>query len=189
MVIKVDRVPQVGALRRLTLIVVAVGMASSCGYSLAGRGSFLPTNIRVVAVPLLQNSTSFTQIEQKFTDKIRLEFIQRGKYQIVSTTSGADAVLSGAITGFANTPVGLTAQQQASRYLFTVTMRVQFTDSRNNQVLWSNDALTFREEYDLRTRGTAQVDGTVLLEQEGPAVDRLATDLARSVVTAILEAF
>ena len=74
----VDRVPHVGALRRLTLIVIAAGMASSCGYSLAGRGSFLPTNIRVVAVPLLQNSTPFSQIEQKFTDKIRLEFIQRG---------------------------------------------------------------------------------------------------------------
>jgi hypothetical protein len=29
----------------------------------------------------------------------------------------------------------------------------------------------------------------VLLEQEGPAVDRLATDLAKNVVTAILEAF
>ncbi len=68
-------------------------------------------------------------------------------------------------------------------------MRIQFTDTRNNQVLWSNEALTFRDQYDLRSRAGGQVDGAVLLEQEGPAFDRLATDLARSVVTSILEAF
>jgi hypothetical protein len=68
-------------------------------------------------------------------------------------------------------------------------MRVLFTDTRNGQVLWANEALTFREEYDLKTRGNGQLDGAVLLEQEGPAVERLSTDLARAVVTAILEAF
>jgi hypothetical protein len=70
-----------------------------------------------------------------------------------------------------------------------VTMRVQFTDSRNGQVLWSNEALTFREEYDLKTAVNGQLEGAVVLEQEGPAFDRLATDLARTVVSAILEAF
>ena len=177
------------ALRSLALIVVAASAVSSCGYSLAGRGSFLPTDIRVVGIPLLENGTNLPRIEQAFTDKIRTEFINRGTYRFVPTTSGADAVLSGAITSFTNTPVGITAQQLASRYLFTVTMRVRFTDSRNSQVLWSNDALTFSGEYDLRTRGDTQVEGAVLLEQEGQAIDRLATDLARHVVSAILEAF
>ena len=175
--------------RSLALIVVAAFAASNCGYALAGRGSYLPTDIRVVGIPMLENGTPFTQIEQKFTEKIRTEFIGRGKYRIVYVTSGADTVLSGAITSFTNTPVGFTEQQLASRYQFTVTMRVRFTDSRNSQVLWSNDALTFSGEYDLKTRGNTAVAGTVLLEQEGPAVDRLATDLARSVVSAILEAF
>ena len=73
--------------------------------------------------------------------------------------------------------------------MFTVTMRVQFTDARNGQVLWANESLVFREEYDLRSRNSNLLEGAVLLEQEGPAFDRLATDLARSVVSAILEAF
>ena len=176
-------------LRSLTLIVVAAAAASNCGYALAGRGSFLPTDIRVVGIPLLENGTAIPRLEQTFTEKVRKEFIDRSKYSIVYTTSGADAVLSGAITSFVNTPVGFTEQQLASRYQFTVTMRVRFTDSRNSQVLWSNDALTFRGEYDLKTRGNTQVEGTVLLEQEGPAVERLANDLARHVVSAILEAF
>ncbi len=172
-----------------TLIVAAAITASGCGYALAGRGSFLPADIKVVGIPLLDNRTNVARVEQTMTEKIRKEFIDRGKYEIVYTTSGVDAVLSGAIIGIASQPVGLTEQQQASRYLFTVTMRVQFTDSRNGQVLWSNEALTFREEYDLKTRPNGQLDGAVLLEQEGPAFERLASDLARTVVTAILEAF
>lgn len=175
----------------VTLIVALSQVWSGCGYALAGRGSFLPSDIRTVGIPLLENRTPIARIDQIVTEKVRREFISRasGKYEIVPTPSGADAVLSGAITNITYNPVGLTEQQQASRYLFTVTIRVQLTDSRNSQVLWSNEALTFREEYDLRTRGNGQLDGAVLLEQEGPALDRLSTDLARTVVSAILEAF
>ena len=176
-------------LRSLALIVVAATAASNCGYALAGRGSFLPTDIRVVGIPLLENGTPTPRIDQRFTEKIRTEFIGRNKYDIRPTTGEADAVLSGTITSFANAPIGFSDQQLASRYAFTVTMRVQFTDRRNGQVLWSNDALTFRGEYDLKTRGNTQVEAAVLLEEEGPALDRLATDLARHVVSAILEAF
>lgn len=172
------------------MLIVAVSYVSSgCGYALAGRGSFLPSDIRVVGIPLLENRTSVPRIDQIVTEKVRTEFIERSKYTMVPTRSDADAVLSGTITNITYNPVGLTEQQQASRYRFTVTIRVQLTDSRNGQVLWSNDALTFSEEYDLRTRGNGQIDGAVLLEQEGPALDRLATDLARNVVSAILEAF
>ena len=175
----------------VTLIVVLSHVLSGCGYALAGRGSFLPASIRVIGIPLLENRTSVARIDQIVTEKVRTEFIDRGRnrYEIVPRQSGVDAVLSGAITNISSSAVGLTERQQASRYLFTVTVRVQLTDSRNGQVLWSNDALTFREEYDLRTRRNGQLDGAVLLEQEGPALDRLATDLARSVVSAILEAF
>jgi hypothetical protein len=179
----------VGVMRRATFVVVAALLTSSCGYSLAGRGSFLPTDIRVVGIPLLENRTSIPRIDQIFTEKIRTEFIDRGKrYTILPTSSGAHAVLSGTINTIFIQPAGLD-QQLASRYAFTVTMRVQFTDSRNGQVLWSNEALTFREEYDLKTAVNGQLEGAVVLEQEGPAFDRLATDLARTVVSAILEAF
>jgi len=171
------------------LVLVAI-MMSGCGYALAGRGSFLPADIRVVGIPLLENRTPIQRIDQAITEKVRTEFISRGKYQIVSGTGGAHAVLSGAILSFVSQPVGLDQQlASASRYRFTVTMRVQFTDSRNSEVLWSNEALTFSEEYDVRTRSGTQLEPTVLIEQEGPAVDRLATDLARYVVSSILEAF
>jgi len=98
-------------------------------------------------------------------------------------------VLSGEITGMSLQPVGFNEQQLASRYLLTMTMRVRFTDARTSAVLWSNDALTFREEYELSTRGNTAIEGAGFFDQERSSVDRIAGDVARSVVTAILEAF
>jgi hypothetical protein len=164
-------------------------MAWGCGYSLAGRGSFLPNYIKTVAIPQLENRSNFFQVEQVLTDKIRTEFIGRGKYAVVSDRGAADAVLTGEITALSVSPSGFTEQQLASRYLFTLQMKVQFSDSRTNDVLWSNDALIFRGEYELTSGGATAIEGASFLDQERSSFDRISNDVARTVVTAILEAF
>jgi hypothetical protein len=163
--------------------------ASACGYALAGRGSFLPADIQTVGIPKLENKSTFFQVEDIITEKIRAEFIGRGKYSVTPEALGADAVLTGEISSISVQPVGLNEQQLASRYLFTLAMRVQFNDARTSEVLWSDDALVFRGEYELPSRGSNALDGAAFLDQERSSVDRIAGDVARSVVTAILEAF
>ena len=170
-------------------VLALAGASSGCGYALAGRGSFLPDYIRVVGIPAFENRSSFSQVEQVLTEKVRIEFIGRGKYQVIPETTGSDAVLSGEILAISVQPIGLNEQQLASRYLFTWTMKVAFTDARTNEALWSNDALTFRGEYELSTRGNTVIEGGTFIDQERSSVDRIATDVARSVVTSILEAF
>jgi hypothetical protein len=171
-------------------VALALALAGpGCGYALAGRGSFLPDYIRVVGIPQFENRSSFSQVEQILTDKVRAEFIGRGKYTVVSEATGSDAVLTGEVLALSVQPVGFTEQQLASRYLLTWTMKVAFTDARSNEVLWSNDALTFRGEYELSTRGNTAIEGAVFVDQERTSVDRIASDVARSVVTSILEAF
>lgn len=164
-------------------------MSPGCGYALAGRGSFLPAYISVVGIPPLENRTTFFQVEQVLTEKIRTEFIGRGKYSVVPSESGAHAVLSGAVTSITVTPIGFTDQQLSSRYLFTLTMRVQFVEAMTNAVLWSNESLTFREEVDLSTRSNTALEGATFLDQERNAFERISPDVARTVVSAILEAF
>jgi hypothetical protein len=173
----------------LLVLLVAFVTLPGCGYSLAGRGSFLPAHIQVVAIPQLLNRTPFYDVEQVLTEKIRNEFIGRGKYRIVSDIAGADAVLNGEVLGIYVQPSGITEQQLASRYLFTLVMKVSFNDARTGQELWANESLTFREEYELNTRGNTAIEGAAFLDQERSAFDRIATDIARTVVTAILEAF
>jgi hypothetical protein len=174
--------------KKLIALMLAV-VSSGCGYSLAGRGSFLPDYIRVVGIPQLVNQSTFFQVEQILTEKIRTEFIGRGRYTVLPDADGADAVVTGAVTAITVSPVGFTEQQLASRYLFTLTMRIEFTDARTTNVLWSNQALTFREEYELTTRSNVALQGETFLSQERNSFDRIADDVARTVVTAIVEAF
>ncbi len=162
---------------------------SSCGYALAGRGSYLPTYIRIIGIPQLVNNTTFFQVEQVLTEKIRTEFIGRGNYVVVPDTNGVDAIVSGQVTGLSVQPTGFNDQQLASRYIFTITMRVAFTDTRTSVVLWNNDSLSFSSEYELATRSNTAIEGSAFLDQERTSFDRIAGDIARSVVTAIVEAF
>jgi hypothetical protein len=161
---------------------------SGCGYALAGRGSFLPSYIHTVGIPPIENKTTFYRTEQILTDKVRAEFIGRGKYRIVPDANGADAMLTAELASIIVQPSALGANQLASRYLFTVVIRAQFTDVRTNEVLWSNDQLIFREEYEL-TAAPGGVEGATFLDTQATAFDRISTDIARTVVTAIVEAF
>jgi hypothetical protein len=176
-------------MKALMAVVALSVMTSGCGYALAGRGSFLPDYIRVVGIPPIENRSTFLQVEQVLTEKIRTEFIGRGKYTVVPEATGSDAVLSGEIVGISAQPVGFNENQLASRYLFIMTMKVQLMDARTNMVLWSNDALSFREESELATRGATVLEGAAFIDQERSSFDRIASDVARTVVTAILEAF
>jgi hypothetical protein len=170
----------------LVLTMLAVS-SSGCGYALAGRGSFLPAHIRAIAIPVLVNRTAFANAEQGLTLKIREEFIGRGKFTVVPDVASANAVLSGEIVSLTAVTGGLTDQQLASRYLFTLVIKVTFTDTKTDEVLWSNDALTFRDEYDLSIRGP--IESATFVDQQPSAVERISTDVARTVVTAIVEAF
>lgn len=176
---------------RVLFIVALAGavLSSGCGYALAGRGSFLPTDIRIVGIPQLVNRTTFFDVEQILTEKIRNEFIGRGKYRVVPEADGGDAVLNAEITSITLSPVGFTTTQLASRYQFVLTMKVDFVDARINKSLWANDALSFTGEYDLTSSAGNAIDASSFVDQQRSAFDRIATDLARTVVTAIVEAF
>jgi hypothetical protein len=174
--------------KSLPAIAIVAALASvSCGYSLAGRGSFLPAYIRVIGVPLFQNQTAVYDIERQITEKVRAEFRGRGKYKVELAEGGADAVLSGEITSITLAPAAFTETQQASRYVLTLIAKVEFKDLKANKVLWSNPAWPFREEYEITN--TAQIDPNAFLGQDANALERLASEFARSVVSAILEAF
>jgi hypothetical protein len=168
--------------------VVFVMVSVGCGYSLAGRGSFLPESIRTIGVPLFVNQTQIFDVERRLTERVRSEFIGRGRYRVIPETAGADAVLTGQITSITLVPASFNTQQQATRYAIIVTTSLEFRDVKADKVLWSNPAWQFREEYQLTTAVEA-LDAEAFFGQEANALDRIANDFARSVVSAILEAF
>lgn len=184
---------QRGVDRRTVLAAVpaaAAGLAlAGCGYSLAGRGSFLPGYIQSIGIPMFENRTPYITVEQVFTEKVRIEFQSRGRYTVLPTAEGADGVVRGEVMGISATPAGFTDAQLATRYRFTVVVSVSLYDTQAQKTLWENPALSFSDEYELASRASLTLDAAAFLDQERAAIDRLSTDFARSVVSAILEAF
>lgn len=186
-----------GAIRRRLLRGVVAALLCSacglvlpaCGYSLAGRGSFLPEHIRIIGIPTFVNRTTLFNIETQMTEKVRTEFIGRGKYRIVPETQNVDAVLNGEVTGVSIVPLTVNPQQLASRYTITMSARVELRDSRENKVLWENPSLVFRQEYDAQGGAAGAVDPSAFFGQDQNALDRMTTEFSRSIVSAILEAF
>ena len=174
--------------RWMSLVLVSVATVG-CGYALSGRGSFLPDYIKTVGIPMLENNTPVFEVEQLLTQQVRQEFIGRGRYQVVSDNVGVDAVLAGAIQDIGITPASFTADQQASRYVFTLTASIIFKDMTTDEVLWENDRLVFSDEYEVATGGGTVESVSSFFGQRSNAVDRVAVDFAQAVVSAILEAF
>ena len=171
----------------LALTFAAVAM-SGCGYSLAGRGSFLPPYIKTIGVPLFANNTPVFNIEQRVTDRVRSELIGRGRYKVETGRTGVDAVLIGEIVSVVGAPAAFNPQQQATRYAVPMVVRVEFRDLKTDKILWSNPGMQFTEQYDVTTVTTG-LDANAFLGQDANALERLATEFARALVSAILEAF
>lgn len=168
-------------------IAAVLAPLSGCGYSLAGRGSFLPDYIQTIGVPEFTNSTTVFDIERLVTQRVRSEFIGRGKYKVVPEREGVDALLIGDISSITLTPSALNSQGLATRYMLTVTARIEFRDVRADKVLWSSPGLQFREE--VESAPADGLDATAYFGQRIDALERLAQEFARSIVSAILEAF
>jgi Lipopolysaccharide-assembly len=162
--------------------------APGCGYALAGRGSFLPDYIKTIGIPIFLNRTTVFNLETMLTEKVRAEFIGRGKYQTLPESTGVDALLTGEVANVAIVPSSFNTQQLATRYSIIMTARIELKDMRTNKVLWENAGVTFREEYDA-TGGTSVLDPAAFFQQDTTALERMSTAFARTIVSSILEAF
>jgi outer membrane lipopolysaccharide assembly protein LptE/RlpB len=175
---------------RLVALVAAVSTAA-CGYSLSGRGSFLPDTIRTIGVPDFGNQTPYFEVGRMLTQGVRSELIGRGKYKVLPEETGADAVLKADVTSISLIPSSFDANQQATRYTISVVVAVQLVQASDQKVLWENPSQVFREEYSLTSvsTGGATVTAADFFGGSSNAVERMAADFARSLVAAILEAF
>lgn len=179
-------------MRRLLLGAVlpaVLALAPACGYSLAGRGNFLPDYIAVIAIPTFENRSDRIEIEELFTLKVVEEFNARGKYKIQPEEAGADAVLRGAVLSFNSAPSVLEGAQpgaqptQASTYTVVVRAQVEFRDLVADNVIWSSNSFQFRDDYEVGE------DPEAFFDQEGLTLQRLGEEFAKSLVSSILEAF
>jgi outer membrane lipopolysaccharide assembly protein LptE/RlpB len=163
------------------LLVLVVAM-SGCGYRVASKNR-LPQPIHTLEVKTLENQTTTYEIEQILTRALVTELVERTSYSVVSTESGADAVLQGRIIRLTANPVTFARTAFASTVLVTVYAAIELTDRRSGAVLFKNDRYIFREQY------IVNVDVENFFSEMNPALQRIAGDFAESVVVSITEGF
>ncbi|HUI42015.1 MAG TPA: LptE family protein [Terriglobia bacterium] len=169
----------------LTLsILAAAALLGACGYRVAGRGDRLPPDVKIVAVPVFTNESKQFRIEQKLSASVTRELIERTRYQVTADPEEADAVLDGTVKDVRSGVIAFNLSTGAATALqVVVTADVRLVDRHTHKVLFSNSRYVFREEYEI-SQSNAQI-----FEEEGPALNRLAADFARTLVTDILENF
>jgi hypothetical protein len=150
----------------------------------AGTASRIPPDVKTIAVPAFKNASSAFHIEQQLTSAVTREFLERTQYRILPNPDDADAVLKGtvkdvrarALTFDINTGLATSLQIQ-------VTADVELQDLHSHRVLFANSNYVYREEYQVSESASG------LFGQDKPSLDRLSRDLARTLVTDILENF
>jgi outer membrane lipopolysaccharide assembly protein LptE/RlpB len=165
------------------LLAGAVAILSGCGYALVGKASTLPESVKVVQFVTLENRTPKVSLEQRLSAEIARELASRGRFKVQSTAEGANAVLSGAVSGFDLYPVSFDSQGRATDYQVRVTAQVSLKTLPDGTVLWQNPAYTFRDNYQFSASAASYVD------RENEAIDKVAGRFAQSLVTSLLEGF
>lgn len=170
--------------RRALLAIALLGLSTlACGYRLVGTGGgVLPPHVTTIVVTPFENRTKRPEIEQRVTEEVTRELSRRGRYRVATDPATADAELRGVVASYRTSPVQFNASGRATRVEAVVTLSATVRDLKNDTVLWSQDGLLFREQFDVPETGA-------FFDQETIALDDIASGAAAALVTSIVEGF
>jgi lipopolysaccharide assembly LptE-like protein len=167
----------------LLMLLLSVSSFTEC-YKPAGQGNVLPKHIKTIAIPAFSNPSLRFKVEQRFTQAMVDEVLRRTRsLNVVSAPEGADAVMEGSIRNFYYRPVLINDTGRARMFDVTIVIALKVRDQVKNKVIFDNQSFTYRNEYEISG------DPATYFNEEGPAVDRMAKDFAKSVMTTIMEGF
>ncbi len=166
------------------LLPIAVLALSGCGYHVAGTADMIPKTIKTIAVPPFSNTSTKYILTDRLPNMIAREFISRTRYQIVHDPTQADAVLKGAVTHIYTFPTTFDPQtNRAAGVEIQVILSVQLLERATGNLLFNQVNYSFRQRYEIASTAGAYFD------ESTTAFQRLSQDVARSVVSAVLENF
>lgn len=173
-------------LRHTFLVPLIAGVMSciGCGYHTSGKAVRLPQNVRTLYVPTFTNNTHVFRVEQVLTAAVVQELRSRTNFQVeLSDNPPADATLKGTVTAAGTSPLTYDSNTgKVSSSLLQIVMKVSLVD-RSGKVLWENPGYLYRSQYELSQAPAS------FFEEESPALQRVAHDFAKDLVSNIVEAY
>lgn len=157
---------------------------ASCGYHVSGKADLVPKSIQTIAIPAFATTTSRYKIVDSLPQAIATEFITRTRFRIVNDPSQADAVLNGTIIGaYAYPNVNDPNTGVSISIRVVVILTVKLVERSTGKVLYTRAGWPMHQDY------AAAVNPHQLFDESGPAFDRLNRDVARDLVSAVVENF
>lgn len=158
--------------------------AESCGYRVGGQAVTIPKGIQTIAIPAFTTISTRYRLVDLLPQEVGREFNTRTRFQVVNDPSTADAVLNGninsaAVGGAVYDPATARATVVGVTVVVSLTMRERAT----GRVLFSRPNIAFRQNYSIAS------DPHQFFDESGPAFNRVSRDLARDIVSAVLEDF
>jgi len=165
--------------RGRALALGAALLLGGCGYTVHGT---LPAHINTVAVPIFKNQTREPAVESLITRAVVEAFSTNGRLRVVSS-SQADAILDGEITGYNIASIAFDKDANVRLYRLVVTVNLKMRDVKRNTVLFQQAGV--QEQADFRVQG--QVSQTI--SREETALRAAATDIGRAIVALAVTRF
>jgi len=164
-------------------ILAGLGLAS-CGYHVAGKTDLIPQSIHSIAIPPFSNITTRYKLTDQLAQAVSREFISRTKYQIVTDPNKADAILQGAVINYVAYPTIFDQQTgRASGFQINLTLQVKFTERTTGKILYSRPNFEMHQRYEL------SIGALTFFDESDAGLARLSKDVARDLVSSILENF
>jgi hypothetical protein len=172
--------------RRSLLLSCVLGavVLSGCGYRVGGQADLLPGHVRTIAIPAFGNVTTRYKLTERLPGALTREFITRTRYRIVADPNEADAVLSGSVVNYMSAPTIFDqATGRAAGIQVSVFLNLTLTDRKTGTVLYQ------RNNFEARQRYEVSIEQREYFDESDVALDRLSREVARLVVSTVLEAF
>ncbi len=171
-------------MRRRAILALAAPFAAACGYRVGGKADLLPKTIHTIAIPAFGNITTRYKLSERLPAAIGREFLSRTRYRVVYDTSEADAILTGSVANYLSATTILDqATGRAAGVQISVILNVVLTNKRTGEVIYQRNNLEVRQRYEV------SIEQRDYFDESEVALDRLSREVARQIVSTVLEAF
>jgi hypothetical protein len=170
--------------RHAAVLLTLAAMLSGCGYHIAGRGDLMPRTVKTIAVQPFGDATLRYKLARLLPADITRELISRTRYRIVDDPNQADAIITGTLVNyFASPTITDPVTSRATTVQAIAILSVTMTERATGKVLFTRQSMEMRQRYEVAS------DPKEYFDESGTAVIRISKDVARTVVSAILEGF
>ena len=124
----------------IAAIAAGVLLLSVAGCSYSFSGSSVPSHLKTVAIPLVEDQSGFGEagLRERLTQKLMDLFINDNSLAIADRTT-ADAVVEGNIIAISDAPSVISPGEQVSKRRVTITVHVVFQDMKLRKKVWERD--------------------------------------------------